>query len=113
FAIEDLYPTNFGGDLDVSVTEADGRVQRFTVNFSAVPQALRAGASRFAVTAGELRDTGNTLQALRFTEGTYARGLNNRLTVLGGAQLGEDYRALLAGAAVNTAIGAFGADVTH
>ncbi|MDH0190610.1 fimbria/pilus outer membrane usher protein, partial [Stenotrophomonas sp. GD04051] len=94
-------------------TEADGRVQRFSVNFSAVPQALRAGSSRFAVTAGELRDTGNTLQALRFTEGTYARGLNNRLTVLGGAQLGEDYRALLAGAAVNTAIGAFGADVTH
>lgn len=39
FTIEDLYPTNFGGDLDVSVTEADGRVQRFSVNFSAVPQA--------------------------------------------------------------------------
>lgn len=113
FTIEDLYPTNFGGDLDVSVTEADGRVQRFSVNFSAVPQALRAGSSRFAVTAGELRDTGNTLRTLRFTEGTYARGVNNRLTVLGGAQLGEDYRALLAGAAVNTAIGAFGADVTH
>ncbi|MGS1318008.1 fimbria/pilus outer membrane usher protein [Stenotrophomonas geniculata] len=113
FTIEDLYPTNFGGDLDVSVTEADGRVQRFSVNFSAVPQALRAGSSRFAVTAGELRDTGNTLQTLRFTEGTYARGVNNRFTVLGGAQLGEGYRALLAGAAVNTAIGAFGADVTH
>lgn len=113
FAIEDLYPTNFGGDLEVSVSEADGRVQRFTVNFSAVPQALRAGASRFAFTVGELRDTGTTLQTLRFAEGTYARGLNNRLTVLGGAQLGEGYHALLAGAAVNTAIGAFGADVTH
>lgn len=113
FVIEDLYPTHFGGDLEVTVTEPDGREQRFHVNFSAVPQALRAGSSRFAVTAGELRDTGNTLQTLRFTEGTYARGVNNRLTVLGGAQLGEDYRALLAGAAVNTAIGAFGADVTH
>lgn len=113
FAIEDLYPTNFGGDLEISVSEADGRVQRFTVNFSAVPQALRAGATRFAFTAGELRDIGTTLQALRFTEGTYARGLNNRLTALGGAQLGEGYRALLAGAAVNTAIGAFGADITH
>lgn len=113
FAIEDLYPTNFGGDLEVSVTEADGRVQRFNVNFSAVPQALRAGASRFAVTAGELHDIGRLLQTLRFMEGTYARGLNNRLTVLGGTQLGEGYRALLAGAAVNTAVGAFGADVTR
>ena len=113
FAIEDLYPTNFGGDLEVSVTEADGRVQRFSVSFSAVPQALRAGASRFAVTAGELRDAGHALQPVRFGEGTYARGLGNRLTVLGGVQVAEDYHALLAGAAVNTAVGAFGGDITR
>lgn len=113
FVIEDLYPTNFGGDLEVAVTEADGRVQRFSVNFSAVPQALRAGASRFSVTAGALRDGSDSLTALRFAEATYARGLDNRLTVLGGAQLGQHYQAVLAGAAVNTGIGAFGADVTH
>ncbi|MNN45386.1 Outer membrane usher protein HtrE precursor [compost metagenome] len=78
-----------------------------------MPQALRAGSSRFSATAGALRDASGHLQALRFAEGTYARGINNRLTALGGAQLGEDYQALLAGAAINTAIGAFGADVTH
>jgi outer membrane usher protein len=113
FAIEDLYPTNFGGDLDVTVTEPDGRVQRFTVNFSAVPQALRAGASRFAFTAGAVRDSSGRLDPVRFGEATYVRGLSNRLTVLGGAQLGQDYQAVLAGAAINTAVGAFGADITH
>ncbi|MGS7840025.1 fimbria/pilus outer membrane usher protein, partial [Stenotrophomonas maltophilia] len=56
FVIDDLYPTSFGGDLQVTVTEADGRSQRYTVNFSAVPQALRAGSSRFSATAGHLRD---------------------------------------------------------
>ena len=113
FSIEDLYPTNFGGDLEVTVTEADGREQRFTVNFSAVPQALRAGVTRFSATAGELRDGRGSLQTLRFAEGTYARGISNHLTLLGGAQLGENYTAVLAGAAINTPIGAFGADMTH
>lgn len=113
FLIDDLYPTNFGGDLEVTVTEADGRQQSFNVNFSAVPQALREGASRFSATGGVLRELGPRIDPLRFAEGTYARGLGNRLTVLGGAQLAQNYRALLAGVAVNTAIGAFGADVTH
>lgn len=113
FSIEDLYPTSFGGDLEVTVTEADGREQRFTVNFSAVPQALRAGASRFSANAGELRDAQGRLRALRFAEGTYAHGLSNHLTLLGGAQIGQGYAAALAGAAVNTPVGAFGADVTH
>ncbi|HEL2980203.1 TPA: fimbrial biogenesis outer membrane usher protein [Stenotrophomonas maltophilia] len=113
FVIEDLYPTHFGGDLEVTVTEPDGREQRFNVNFSAVPQALRPGASRFSGTVGQLRDTSDRWDELRFAEATYARGISNRLTVLGGAQLGEDYRSLLAGAAVNTPVGAFGADITH
>ncbi|MBA0446638.1 fimbria/pilus outer membrane usher protein [Stenotrophomonas maltophilia] len=113
FVIEDLYPTHFGGDLEVTVTEPDGREQRFDVNFSAVPQALRPGASRFSATVGQLRDTSDRWDELRFAEATYARGISNRLTVLGGAQLGEDYRSVLAGAAVNTPVGAFGADITH
>ncbi|MBA0280448.1 fimbrial biogenesis outer membrane usher protein [Stenotrophomonas maltophilia] len=113
FVIEDLYPTHFGGDLDVTVTEADGRTQRFTVNFSAVPQALRAGTSRMSAAAGTLRTRDGHLQALRFSEATYARGLNNHLTLLGGAQWGEGYQALLLGTVVNTAVGAFGADITH
>ena len=113
FVIEDLYPTNFGGDLDVTVTEADGRQQRFTVNFSAVPQALRPGANRFSATVGTLHDRRGDSDGLGFAEATYARGISNRFTALGGVQLGEAYQALLLGGAVNTRIGAFGADATH
>lgn len=113
FSIEDLYPTSFGGDLEVTVTEADGRQQRFTVNFSAVPQALRPGASRFSATAGELRDARGLREAVRFAEATYARGVSNHFTALGGVQIAEGFQSVLSGGAINTPIGALGADITH
>jgi len=113
FAIDDLYPNAGSGDLEVAVTEADGREERFTVAFSAVPQALREGSQRFSITAGALRNTGLDQQAMRFTEGTYARGVSNRVTLLGGVQVAEHYQAGLAGAAFNTPFGAIGADITH
>ncbi|HEL3209023.1 usher protein [Stenotrophomonas maltophilia] len=113
FVIDDLYPTNVGGDLEVVVTEADGRSQRFNVAFSAVPQALREGSARFSASAGALRDAGTGIAHLRFAEGTYARGLSNHMTALGGAQVAQGYRALIAGAAANTRVGAVGVDVTH
>lgn len=113
FSIDDLYPTSFGGDLQVTVTEADGRQQNFTVNFSAVPQALRPGARRFSATAGELRDARGLREPLRFAEGTYARGISNHFTALGGLQVAEDFQSALFGGAINTPLGAFGADLTH
>ncbi len=113
FLIEDLYPTGFGGDLEVTVTEADGRVRVSRLNFSAVPQALRANASRYSATAGILREKDEQQRPLRFVEATYARGINDFLTVLGGQQIAEGYRAGLAGVALNTAAGAFGVDITR
>ncbi|MEG0183693.1 MAG: fimbria/pilus outer membrane usher protein [Stenotrophomonas sp.] len=113
FAIDDLYPNAGSGDLDVRVTEADGREERFTVAFSAVPLALRQGNQRFSASVGHLRDTGLAQDALRFTEATYARGVSNRVTLLGGVQVAQHYQAALAGAAFNTGLGAIGADITH
>lgn len=37
FAINDIYSLNGNGDLNVTVTEADGSTQNFTVPFSTVP----------------------------------------------------------------------------
>lgn len=113
FLIEDLYPTSFGGDLEITVTEADGRERVSRLNFSAVPQALRAGTSRYSATAGTLQDHGEQQRPLRFVEATWARGLTDFVTVLGGVQVAEGYRAALGGVALNTAVGAFGADVTQ
>ncbi|WP_242441350.1 fimbria/pilus outer membrane usher protein [Stenotrophomonas maltophilia] len=113
FVVDDLYPTNGGGDLQVTVTESDGREETSTVAFSAVPQALREGSQRMSFTAGTLRDTGRTVEPLRFVEGTYVRGMSNRVTALGGVQFAEGYQSALIGAALNTPFGAIGIDATH
>lgn len=113
FAIDDLYPTSGGGDLEVTLTEADGREERFSVAFSAVPQALREDSQSTSATVGQLRGIGNGLEPLRFAEATFARGINNRLTLLSGAQLADGYRAGLLGVALNSPIGAFGIDATR
>ncbi|HEY0506073.1 MAG TPA: fimbria/pilus outer membrane usher protein [Lysobacter sp.] len=113
FEITDLGATGFGGDLEVTVTEADGRKHGFTVPFAAMPQLMRPGVSRFSVTAGELRQS-NLSDNPRFAEGTYQRGINNWLTAYGGAQLAGDglYHSLAVGGAFNTPVGAVALDVT-
>lgn len=114
FEINDLYATGYGGDLQVSVIEADGRERRFSVPYAAVPRLLRPGLSRYAVTMGQVR--GLPLYGSRpsFAEATYQRGLNNWLTGYAGAQATQHqvYRSALLGAAVNTGVGAFSLDVT-
>jgi len=112
FAIEDLYPTGYGGDLDVEVTEADGRVQRFTVPYSAVQQLLRPGQNRWSVAVGKVEQQ-NLLDTPYVVQGTFQRGINNVVTGYAGATFANGYGAALAGAAVNTSVGAFSADITH
>jgi len=112
FRITDLYNTGFGGDLQVTVTEADGRIKQFVVPYAAVPQLLREGHSRYSLTAGEWRD-GISLHRPHVIQGTYQRGINNNLTVYGGAVAAEHYTAGVVGAAINTPIGAMGFDITQ
>ena len=52
FVVNDLYATGYGGDLTVSVFEADGSMHSFIVPYSAVPMLLRPGVGRWAVTDG-------------------------------------------------------------
>lgn len=112
FVIDDLYPTGYGGDLDVEVTEADGRIVRFSVPFASVPQLLRPGQSRWEAATGKIEQTG-TLNTPYMAQLTYRRGLTNRVTAYGGATFATAYHAILAGAALNTNLGAFSADLTQ
>lgn len=112
FAIEDLYPTGYGGDLDVSVIEADGRQRTFKVPFGSVPQMLRPGVSRYALTAGQVRNE-RLLDEPWLLQGTYQRGIGNQLTVYAGSALSEGYSSALYGVGVATGFGAFSADITH
>lgn len=112
FAISDLYPTGYGGDLDVEVTEADGRVQRFSVPYSAVAQLLRPGQSLWSAAAGKVEQQ-NLLDAPNVMQATYQRGLSNLVTGYTGGTLANGYFAAVAGAALNTPVGAFSGDISH
>lgn len=111
FVIDDLYATGYAGDLEVTVTEADGREKSFIVPFAAVVQMLRPGSSRFNIASGNYRDD-NLQDEPWFTQGTYRRGISNKLTAYGGGILAEDYSSALAGAAFATPIGAVAFDAT-
>lgn len=112
FSIDDLYNTGFSGDLEVTVTEADGRVRKFVVPYASVPQLLREGQSRYAVTAGQWRDS--TLNKRpNFVQATYQRGISNSLTLYGGLIAADRYQSALFGSGVNTPWGALALDVTQ
>ncbi|WP_415865164.1 fimbria/pilus outer membrane usher protein [Burkholderia ubonensis] len=111
FVIDDLYPTGYGGDLMVSVTEADGSVHSFTVPYASVPMSLRPGQNRYSFATGVVRNLDNTTPY--FAQATWQRGFTNLLTGYGGVTVAEGYLSAMAGGVVNTSWGAFGADVTH
>lgn len=112
FLVNDLYPTGYGGDLNVTVHEADGSEQHFSVPYAVVAQLLRPGASRYAITAGELRSD-NVRGKPALYQATYQHGLTNSLTGYTGLQLSQDYYALQLGTAVGTSIGALAFDITQ
>lgn len=111
FVIDDLYATGYGGDLQVSVTEADGRVRSFDEPYAAVPQLLRPGTVRFDAAAGELRET-LASHSPWVLQATAQRGFNNLLTGYAGVVGSQGYTAALLGTALNTHYGAFALDIT-
>ncbi|MCL2657328.1 MAG: fimbrial biogenesis outer membrane usher protein [Betaproteobacteria bacterium] len=111
FVIDDLFPLGYGGDLEVTVTEGDGRVRTFIVPYASIAQLLRPGTSRYNLTGGTLRNTSLSSEP-KFFEAAYQRGLSNYLTGYGGFQASEQYAAVLGGIAVGTPAGALSFDVT-
>lgn len=112
FVIDDLYPTGYGGDLEVMVREADGTQSVFTVAYAAVTQLLRPGADRYEVVLGKA-DSDSLREKPWLYQATYQRGLTNALTAYAGLQAAADYQAAQLGAAIGTSLGAVGFDVTQ
>lgn len=126
FVLDDLYPTASSGDLEVTITEADGRQTRYIQAFSAVPTLLREGTWRYSATAGKYRngygygylDTsfGGSRPALSqpfFAQGTLARGMGNEFSLYGGLTAANMYQAVLAGVGKNLRdFGAVSVDLT-
>lgn len=111
FCIEDLYATAYNGELEVVITEADGRERRYLQPFSASAQLLRPGQHRFSVSAGQAGN-GTQLRTTPLLEATWRRGWTNTTTVHAGFRSARHYYAAVAGAAFNTRLGGLSADVT-
>jgi len=112
FVIDDLYPTGYGGNLIVNVTEADGRQHSFTVPYASVAQLLRPGITRFDIVAGQLRNI--ALQDRPgVIQGVVQRGFSNLFTGYAGVQGSAGYASALIGGALNTRYGALALDVTQ
>ena len=114
FTINDLYAAGNGGDLQVTIKEADGSSQVFTVPYSSVPVLQREGYSRYTVTAGEYRSGSNQQEKPKFFQGTLLHGLPAGWTLYGGTQLADRYRAFNLGVGKNMGeLGALSLDITQ
>jgi outer membrane usher protein len=136
FVIDDLYPTSSSGDLEVIVTEADGRETKFIQAFAAVPTLLREGTWRYSATIGKYRRAPGDefIQSSygwgygglppwawprrsraepAFVQGTVAHGLSNDYSVYGGLIASGRYQSVMAGVGKNMqALGAISADLS-
>lgn len=112
FIIDDLYPTGQGGNLIVTITEADGSEQSFTVPFTSIAELLRPGTTRYSLMAGEYRDNSMVEKPALFM-GTFRHGLSNLMTGNGGVVAAEGYLSASAGLAFNTPVGAVAFNLTQ
>lgn len=110
FEINDLYPSSYGGDLHVTVTEANGSAQSFTVPFNTLARLLRPGRLKYQIAAGRLR-FGQTTLKNKVMQTSLQYGMTNWLTVNAGFNVSSRFRSILLGGAFNTALGAFGLDL--
>lgn len=112
FEINDLYPTGYGGDLQLVIKEADGSEQQQIIPYAATSNLLRSGTNHYSVTMGKLRKD-QVESEPAFGELTWSRGLNNFFTGYAGLQGNEDYQAGILGMSLGTPVGTFSLDATQ
>lgn len=112
FQLDDIGAMGYGGDLEMTITEADGRQRVQTIPFSAPPMLLHKGISYFMASLGELHDA--TIKARsKILQGAYYYGIGNNYTVYAGMQIAEKYQSVAIGNSINTPLGGFSVDLTH
>ncbi|WP_336757094.1 fimbria/pilus outer membrane usher protein [Pantoea sp. USHLN298] len=111
FNITDLYPTGYGGDLDVTVKEADGSETRFSVPYAAMARLKRPGMTYYSLTGGVSRRD-NMVYTPSVYQGTIQHGFTNSLTGYSGILGSDNYTSVLLGGAFGFPIGAISLDIT-
>jgi len=112
FVIDDLYPNGQGGDLIVTITEADGTTRTYTETYSSLPELLRPGVLQYSATAGTYRNAGMANDPF-FGQLTARMGVSNTVTAYGGLLLAQGYDAVTGGVGLNLPIGAVTLDGTY
>ncbi|MBB1202743.1 fimbrial biogenesis outer membrane usher protein [Enterobacteriaceae bacterium 89] len=112
FVIDDLYPTGTGGDLLVTIKEADGSEHSFTVTYASIAELLRPGTTRYTLMGGRYHNS-SVNEKPEIVMGTLRHGINNLITGYTGVLGGQDYQSVSGGIALNTAVGAISSDITH
>ncbi len=107
FVITDLYSTSGSGDLDVTITEKNGQQRKFVQPFSSVPMMQREGQLKYQFTFGRYRHAKAEVNKPYFSEASFIYGFSNRLSLLSGTQIADNYKALNGG--IGLGLGAFGA----
>lgn len=111
FMIDDLNSAFQGAELDVTLEEADGTVQRFTQYSASVPVMQREGQLKYTLDAGKLNRYRSSKSPL-FVQGTAAYGINSLLTLYGGGYAAQHDLSSGVGAGINMgAAGGISADI--
>lgn len=114
FEITDMYPTGGAGDLDVTVKEADGSEQHFTLPYASLPVLQREGRLKYSVTGGQYRSYNGSVDKTPFGQITGIYGLPYGLTLYGGLQESSKYQSIATGLGKNMGdFGAISADMTQ
>ena len=112
FVIDDIYATGYGGDLVMTIIEADGSRRETLVPYAGSPLLVREGVFDYSLAIGQLRASSALASNPQILQGEASYGLNNTLTLRSGAQLSNNYQATAFGSALGTAWGAFGLTYT-
>lgn len=113
FALTDFNPTGAGGDFQVTVWEADGVPQVFTVPFQTPAVAIKEGYLRYSLMAGQYRSSDRRVTRAPVMEATAMYGLPFGFTLYGGIQAARHYQSSSLGTGLSIGNwGALSSDVT-
>ena len=109
FRLTDIYNGGNGGEMVVTVTEADGSKHVSTQAYSSLPVMKRPGGVDYEVAVARYHNGGYTRdsQDPLFALATTAVGLTGNLTLYGGLLAAKDYQSLVTG--VGMSLGLLGA----
>lgn len=110
FYLDDLNLPVYGGDLLVTIKEADGTEHSFVQTYSTLNEMLRVGMYDYALFFGKTNNSNANYDNSNFILADYAYGLKNGWTVYGAGLFSDKYQTIGFG---NTfSLGVFGAAST-